>query len=68
MQSGKTYEEEFSLEMKQALQGKVSSTPWGSSYRAPPEVLHGYDKKIKPKNASERLDLRSAMKSDKFAR
>ena len=54
--------------MEQARQGKTKNTPWGSTFRAPPEILHGYDKKIKPKTASERLDVRAAMKSDKFAR
>lgn len=41
MQSGKTYEQEFDLEMAKAKEGKVKNTPWGSSYRAPPTILHG---------------------------
>jgi hypothetical protein len=41
IQSGKTYEKEFDLEMSRALDGKIKNTPWGSSYRAPPEILHG---------------------------
>ncbi|GBF96998.1 hypothetical protein Rsub_09795 [Raphidocelis subcapitata] len=67
---GNTYEQEFSLEMERTKQGKVRSTAWGSSYRAPPEVLHGYTKKInlKTANASERLDLRAAAKHDKFCK
>lgn len=24
-----------------AQEGKVKNTPWGSSYRAPPKILHG---------------------------
>jgi len=27
-------------------EAKTRSTPWGSSYRAPPEVLHGYSGKV----------------------
>lgn len=41
-----------------AQQGKVRSTAWGCTYRAPPEILHGYDRKVTGKTASERLDLR----------
>lgn len=66
--SGKKYEEEFDLETKRALEGKVKNTPWGSSFRAPPEILHGYAQKVTGKNAEERLDLRSARKSDKFCK
>lgn len=33
-----------------------------------PEILHGYTKKVKGKTAEERLDMRAAMKSDKFCR
>lgn len=94
---GKTYEEEFALEMVKARQGKAKSTPWGSSFAPPPEVLHGewwehsassstrlcgayrsrlpcdafqivcvgYNKKVTGKTAEERLDMRSAIKSDK---
>jgi hypothetical protein len=39
--SGKTYEEEFDLETKRMAAPKVKNTPWGSSYRAAPEILHG---------------------------
>ncbi|KDD75162.1 chromatin associated protein KTI12, partial [Helicosporidium sp. ATCC 50920] len=59
---GKTYEEEFALEMVKARQGKAKSTPWGSSFAPPPEVLHGYNKKVTGKTAEERLDMRSAIK------
>jgi len=67
--TGKTYEEIFDLEMKRAAEHRQrGSTPWGSSFRAPPEVLHGYTKKVKGKTATERLDLRSASKADKFCK
>lgn len=68
VQNNNTYEQEFSLEMQKAMEGKVKAVPWGSSYRKPPEILHGYTKKIKGKTAEERLDLRSAMRGDKFCR
>ena len=47
---------------------KVRSTPWGASYRAPPTILHGYDKVVSGSNAQERLDLRCAAKADKFCK
>ncbi len=49
-------------------EAKSKSTPWGSGYRAPPTVLHGYSSKVTGKNAEERLDLRCAAKSDKFCK
>jgi hypothetical protein len=55
----KTYEQEFALEMSVANQGKAKNTPWGSGYRAAPEILHGYTKKVKGKTAEERLDMRA---------
>lgn len=66
--TGKTYEEEFSLEMEKAKEGKVKNTPWGSSYRDAPEILHGYTVKVTGKTAEERLDMRAARKSDKFCK
>lgn len=66
--SNKTYEDEFALEMEKAKQGKAKSTPWGSGYRAPPPVLHGYQSKVSGKTPEERLDIRAAMKSDKFCK
>lgn len=33
VQGGGTYEQEFSLEMEKAKQGKVKNTPWGSTFR-----------------------------------
>ena len=62
------YEEEFALEMEKSRQGKAKSTPWGSGFRAAPEVLHGYDRKVTGKTAEERLDMRAAVKADKFCR
>lgn len=47
---------------------KARSTAWGSSYRAPPEVLHGYTKKVTGANAEERLDLRCASKGDRYCK
>lgn len=49
-------------------EAKTRSTPWGSTYRAAPEILHGYDKVVTGKTASERLDMRSATKHDKFCK
>ncbi|KAK9807932.1 hypothetical protein WJX73_004232 [Symbiochloris irregularis] len=69
VQSGKTYEEEFALQMEKAKEGKVKNTPWGSSYRAPNDILHGYDAPIKKFDTAEkRLDLRCAVKTDKFCK
>ncbi|KAK9830578.1 hypothetical protein WJX81_000428 [Elliptochloris bilobata] len=68
VQTGKTYEQEFSLEIEKAKEGKVKNTPWGSSFRAPPQILHGYDKPVTGKSAQERLDIRCAVKTDKFCK
>ncbi|KAG7672196.1 hypothetical protein KSW81_005078 [Nannochloris sp. 'desiccata'] len=57
--SNKSYEEEFSLEMSKAKEGKAKAAPWSSGYKKAPEILHGYDKKVKGKTAEERLDMRS---------
>lgn len=46
--------------MARAAAGKTRTTAWGSSFRAPPPILHGYDKKVSGTTASERLDLRRA--------
>ncbi|GAX79401.1 hypothetical protein CEUSTIGMA_g6842.t1 [Chlamydomonas eustigma] len=66
--TGKKYEEEFEFEKQRIKHGQVKNTPWGSSYRAAPEILHGYTKKVTGKTAEERLDMRAATKSDKFAK
>ena len=65
---GKSYEEEFEFEKKRIEQGQKSSTPWGSSYRAAPAILHGYDKAVSGKTAEERLDMRAATKTDRFCK
>ena len=62
------YEEDFLFETERLKQGKARSTPWGNSYRAPPAVLHGYDKVVKGENPSERLDLRCAGKADRMCK
>lgn len=63
-----TYEEEFVFETERVKEGKARSTPWGTSYRKPPAVLHGYDKEVKGVNPSERLDLRCAVKADRMCK
>ncbi|CAL8462444.1 g1977 [Coccomyxa elongata] len=68
VQSNLTYEKEFALEMEKAKEGKVKNTPWGSSFKAAPEILHGYDAPVTGKTAEERLDLRCAVKTDKFCK
>eukprot|EP00775_Hariotina_reticulata_P012558 gene12558-12690_t len=68
VQTGKTYEQEFDLEQQRMAKPKVKTTPWGSSYREAPEILHGYSHKVKGDTASERLDMRAATKADKFCK
>ncbi|CAK0751098.1 hypothetical protein CVIRNUC_002042 [Coccomyxa viridis] len=68
VQSNRTYEQEFALEMQKAQDGKVKNTPWGSSFKKAPEILHGYSAPVTGKNAEERLDLRCAIKTDKFCK
>lgn len=68
VQSGKTYEQEFAPEIERAQAGKSKTTPWGSGYRPAPEVLHGYKTNPTGVNASERLDMRAAVKADKFCK
>lgn len=66
--SGKRYEEEFEFETLRVKEGKTRSNPWGSSYRAPPTILHGYSKPVTGKTAGERLDLRAAAKADRYCK
>ncbi|CAD7696492.1 unnamed protein product [Ostreobium quekettii] len=66
--TGHTYEQEFPSEVEKGREGKTRNTPWGSSYRAPPQILHGYRVEVKGDNAQERLDLRCAKKADKFCK
>eukprot|EP00195_Chlamydomonas_chlamydogama_P008032 CAMPEP_0202900738 /NCGR_PEP_ID=MMETSP1392-20130828/12008_1 /ASSEMBLY_ACC=CAM_ASM_000868 /TAXON_ID=225041 /ORGANISM="Chlamydomonas chlamydogama, Strain SAG 11-48b" /LENGTH=128 /DNA_ID=CAMNT_0049587177 /DNA_START=74 /DNA_END=460 /DNA_ORIENTATION=+ len=68
IQSGKTYEEEFEFETQRMKEAKGKSTPWGSSHRTAPEILHGYTQKVTGATASERLDMRAATKSDRYAK
>ncbi|EIE24026.1 hypothetical protein COCSUDRAFT_53195 [Coccomyxa subellipsoidea C-169] len=68
VQSNLNYEQEFALEMQKAKEGKVKNTPWGSSFKPPPEILHGYSAPVTGKTAQERLDLRCAVKTDKFCK
>jgi hypothetical protein len=65
---GKSYEEEFEFEKKRIEAGSNKSTPWGSSYRAAPAILHGYTAKVTGKTAEERLDMRAATKTDRFCK
>lgn len=44
--TGKSYEQEFEFEQQRRGAPKVRSTPWGSSYREAPEILHGYTSKV----------------------
>jgi hypothetical protein len=64
----KPYEQEFASEMDKARQGRAKSTPWGTGYRVPPKILHGYSGTVRGRTAEERLDMRSATKSDKFCK
>lgn len=68
VQSGKTYEQEFAPEIERAQTGKSKTTPWGSGYRPAPPLLHGYKRIVTGENASERLDMRAAVKADKFCK
>lgn len=68
VQSGKMYEQEFAPEIERAQTGKSKTTPWGSGYRPAPPLLHGYKRIVTGENASERLDMRAAVKADKFCK
>lgn len=41
VKTGQTYEEEFASEIERAKEGKLKSTPWGSSFGKAPDILHG---------------------------
>ena len=62
------YEKEFKFETKRMEEGKARGTAWGVTYRAPPAILHGYDKKVKGDTYEERLDLRCAKKADRMCK
>lgn len=55
--------------MKRQTEAAGRSTPWGSSFRAAPEILHGYKEKLpadgKALTMEQRLDKRAASKGDK---
>lgn len=65
----KTYEELFPHERERMQDPKPRTAPYGNNYRAPPDVLHGRRESWRSKrelSAEERVELRSAMKKDKF--
>lgn len=62
------YEKEFKFETARMEEGKARSTAWGATYRAPPEILHGYRKKVVGETYEERLDLRCAKKADRMCK
>jgi len=73
----KSYDEEFGLEAaaRRAAVGAAAATPQpgavgphGHKFRPAPTVLHGYREVVTGKTAEERLDMRAALKGDKFCR
>jgi hypothetical protein len=62
------YEKEFKFETARMKEGKARSTAWGATYRAPPNVLHGYEREVKGETYEERLDLRCAKKADRMCK
>lgn len=62
------YEKEFQFETQRMDEGKARSTAWGATYRAPPEILHGYSRQVKGDTFEERLDLRCAKKADRMCK
>lgn len=62
------YEQEFKFETARMQEGKARSTAWGATYKAPPEILHGYDRKVNGETYEERLDLRCAKKADRMCK
>ena len=73
----KSYDEEFGLEAaaraaavgaNPALAQPGAVGPHGHKFRAGPTVLHGYAAPVAGKTAEERLDMRAALKGDKFCR
>jgi len=54
--------------MEKAKKGHAKDTPWGQRYKKAPKILHGYTAAVKGNTAEERLDMRAAMKSDKFCK
>ena len=73
----KSYDEEFGLEAaaraaavgaNPALAQPGAVGPHGHKFRAGPAVLHGYAAPVAGATAEERLDMRAALKGDKFCR
>ena len=62
------YEKEFKFETARMEEGKARSTAWGATYKAPPNILHGYDRKVQGDTFEERLDLRCAKKADRMCK
>ena len=62
------YEKEFKFETARMQEGKARSTAWGATYKAPPEILHGYNRKVTGDTYEERLDLRCAKKADRMCK
>ena len=66
-----TYDEQFPHEKARERLGRGRETVFGTNYRAPPAVLHGYDETWANKRnltREESLDLRAACKADKFCK
>jgi hypothetical protein len=62
------YEKEFKFETERMKESKARSTAWGATYRAPPKILHGYDRQVQGVTYEERLDLRCAKKADRMCK
>jgi hypothetical protein len=41
---------------------------YGTNYRAAPEILHGYNRKVTGETVMERLDMRCGQKADKHCK
>ena len=49
-------------------ESKGRTVCFGTNYRAAPEILHGYNRKVKGDTVEERLDMRCGQKADKFCK
>mmetsp|Transcript_38727 Transcript_38727/g.65197 ORF Transcript_38727/g.65197 Transcript_38727/m.65197 type:complete len:153 (-) Transcript_38727:236-694(-) len=68
MAPGKGYEQLFPYESQRAKEAKGRSQCYGTNYRAAPEILHGYNRKVKGDTHEERLDMRCGQKADKHCK